>query len=701
MKTSLLMTSLPSRWARSRPDFSYSKRSVRCWSQLCVSTLLFSFSKTYTPLTVIPCTLLHYIARHVAAMPVLVIGTFREAEARASKSMEPLWRTARDATVLRPDHLDESDVRDYLAARGNTATESQIENLLETTSGNPLFLTELVDMLMRQESGTETHLPDSVQQVIRQHMALLPEHSTDALRRASVIGREFSLAQIGGATDLIEPAVAAGITRSLGSGRYRFSHVLHRDVLYQDMSTTDRSILHLKYARELEERIQSGDEDRWSELARHLMAAGTEHRSDAVAAWRNAAQRARTRLAFDDAARLLQSAVAAFGDGPKYDPADRASLLVDCAAAMLQAGHIEHGRKYCVDAFDIATTLNDPQMMSSASLTYGTAIVIGSVDRNHIEMLQQSLDALPGDDAATRSRVLGRLAAALQPAVDPNPPMDMAREAIAMARSTGDEKVIYDVLCYAISALMDFATPDERLPINREVSELAARFGDVPAQFRSNLRLMIDAGELGDRQTQNDAIDACDTIAKRIALPHYQWRASSARAMQATIEGRFADASALLDDAESIARAIDNLEAKMTLPMQRFSILCEWDSDQATSYADIEAQIEVAFDAGMRDAEFFVRPFIAAFISTDADSARKILLNKPLVERAFCGGDRFSILAVGNTAMLASDNALVERAFQALQAHERECGSLGMMGSYWCGPVAYELGQTRTLAGQG
>ena len=106
---------------------------------------------------------------------------------------------------------------------------------------------------------------------------------------------------------------------------------------------------------------------------------------------------------------------------------------------------------------------------------------------------------------------------------------------------------------------MDFAVPAERVSINREVSELAEKFGDVPAQFRSNLRLMIDSGELADRETQIKAIDTGNAIAARIALPHYQWRAASARAMQAMIEGRFEDAAALLDEAESLARAIDSV----------------------------------------------------------------------------------------------------------------------------------------------
>ena len=40
--------------------------------------------------------LLHYVARHCSSLPVLVLGTYREVEARSSPGADPLWRAARD-----------------------------------------------------------------------------------------------------------------------------------------------------------------------------------------------------------------------------------------------------------------------------------------------------------------------------------------------------------------------------------------------------------------------------------------------------------------------------------------------------------------------------------------------------------------------------------------------------------------------------
>lgn len=651
--------------------------------------------------------LLHHICRHVESMPLLVIGTFRETDAKAASNMEPLWRTAKDATVLRPPRLSENDVRDFLERSGQPDDEELVRILYETTSGNPLFLTEVMSIVLR-DGDSAPELPESLQQVIHQQVALLPKNTVELLSQASVLGREFSISDLAAlvnedadaVADIINAAVDAGIVVALPDGRRRFSHSLHRDVIYYDLSAADRSLLHTRFASQLKERVAAGDEDRWSELATHLAAAGDDHRIDAIDAWRHAARRARARLAFDDSAALFKTAVAAFGEGPKFEPAERANLLLECAEAMLLSGDIAEGREYCSDAFAIAKTLDDSRLMAEAALTHGSAIVVASIDRNLVGMLRECLDALPDSDAAMRARVLARLAAALQPAVKPSEPMDMAREAIALARTTNDKEVIYNVLRSAISALMDFAPPDERMPLNREFGELAAEFGDIPGRFRSNLRLMIDASEVGDQAMMADAIDACEHIAGRIDLPHYQWRAASARAMQATMEGRFPDAIKLLGRARELAARAGDMEATVTLPLQHFGILCEWESDEATPLAEIEEQLKYAFAHGMAEAEFFIRPLLAAFTVDTPEDAKRLLANKPMVQRVFDGGDRFSIYAIGNLAIKAKDDALARRAYEALIDHRHECASVGLMGSTWNGPVALGLGRLARHLGE-
>ena len=647
-------------------------------------------------------SLLHYLARHSASLPLLIVGTYREIEARFASDKDALWRTTRDASVLRLSRLGEDEVREYLALQGKEAPdEGAVARLLQTTSGNPLFLAELVGLLEQHATSDDTPLPDSVQQVIRQQLALLPSQCREVLASGSVMGREFGsseVARLRGETEsdviaALRPALDAAFVRSFDTGDYRFVHTLYRDVLYHDLEAADRALAHFNCATQLRELIDAGDADRWAALARHLQLAGPEHRADVVDALRRAAARATERLAFRDASELLQSAVVAFGQGPSYEPAERCRLLIEYATALLAAGKFDDGQSHCREAFDIARTLGDAQLMSEVALAWGSVIIVARVDQALIAALEDCLERLPGDDAATRSIVQARLAGALQPAPNPAIPMDMARDAIALARTTGDEDVLYNVLRFGLAALMDFAPPGERIEVNREYGRLAAIRNDVPQQFRSNLLMMIDTSETGDRALLDGAIAACTELADRIGLPHYQWRAASGRAMQATIDGHFERACELLESADAFAARVDDMQATVTLSIQRFALLVEWDSTCATPLADIESRLETAYKSGLSDAEFFIAPLITVYKEDpDGRNARELVENSRFVDRTFAGGDRYSLTGLGLMALRAGDAGLAQRCYDALLDYEDSCATLGLMGSCWCGPVAYSLG---------
>jgi len=324
--------------------------------------------------------LLHYLARHSASLPALIIGTYRNVEARVLPDFEVLLRVARDAELIKLDRLDEKEVREFLQNGIQKEPEDEdVHRLLTTTGGNPLFLTELVQTMGTQLRVEESGLPANVQQVIRQQIGLLPGETPEFLARASIQGRVFDPEQVAAYTgrraadisDIYSPAIQARIIKPFGNDLFRFSHALHRDVVYQGLRASDRTILHLAYADLIREDIEAGNKDRWSELAKHLDAAGGEYRLDAITAWSRAAARAQDRLAFDEAAKLYGKALDAFGAGPKYEPRERFDLLLNCANARILAGDIAGGQQLCRDAFVMARALEDPELMSAAALTWG------------------------------------------------------------------------------------------------------------------------------------------------------------------------------------------------------------------------------------------------------------------------------------------------------------------------------------------
>src|SRR5690606_13129551 len=526
---------------------------------------------------------------------------------------------------------------------GAAVDDEFVRILLGTTAGNPLFVEELAEVLGRQKSfdPRTVRLPKTVQQVIGQQLDQLPRDTRKVLGTAAVLGRHFAFSALPALIDQdeatlsrsLQVALDADVIRALSKERWEFNHVLYRDVLYQELEASRREELHRRRAKRLRTRIEPGENGRWAELAMHLDAAGGDHRREAIRAWREAGRRAIERLAFEEAVRSWQRALEAFGEGPRFPPAERCSLILELATALLTQGDVGSGHRWCREAFGVARTLDDARLMAEAALAYGSAIVVAKVDRELVDMLKETLRRLPANETATRARIAARLAAAMQPALNPAEPMQTARDAIALARTTGDERVIYDVLKSAISALMDFASADERMPLNRESESLARDFGDVPGEFRSALRLMIDASELGNRAMFDDTVESCERIAHRIGLPHYLWRARCARAMQATIEGHFETAMRFLEQAERLAMDAGDQGALLTIPIQRFAILYEWDSPQATPFDVIEQQLSRVFTT-LPDAEIYARPVFESFHcrSGQGQSAHSIT-DEHLVER--------------------------------------------------------------------
>jgi len=654
--------------------------------------------------------LLHYLARHSATLPILIVGTYRNVEARALPDFEVLWRVARDAELIKLKQLNETDVRTFLRhSAEQELDDEQVHRLLATTSGNPLFLTELVQMMGTGLDIDESGLPANVQQVIRQQIGLLPGEAPEFLAKASIQGRVFDpelvAAYSGRSTveiaDIYSAAIDARIIKPFGKGLFRFSHALHRDVVYQDLGVHDRTVLHLVYADLIRNDIEGGNEDRWSELAKHLDAAGGEYRQDAITAWKKAASRAQERLAFDEAAKLYSHALDAFGAGPKYEPRERFALLLSCANTKILAGDITGGQQQCRDAFVMARTLEDAELMSTAALTWGSVFIIAKVDKDMIAALKECLERISQDDVPTRARLMARLAAALQPAPEPAIPMAMAREAIELARSTNDDEVLFQVLRSAISALMDFATVSERLPLNQEFGKLAAQLGDIPGRFRSNLRIIIDASEAGNRALMVTAINDCDELARRIGLPHYLWRAASMRAMQALIEGQFELATRLIEKAQIHSDEVDDSEADIILPLQRLLILTEWELAPGGSLETIMKDLHGAFDRGTPEAEFFIAPFVQVHaIGRDKKVAQSIVSDSLWRERVFEYRDRFSLCFTGEIALLAEDFKLAERVFEASITYVDDCVSLGLLGKVWTGPVATYLGNISLALGR-
>src|SRR5262249_25058726 len=152
------------------------------------------------------------------------------------------------------------------------------------TEGNPFFVDEVVRghhfAAGAWQPSSGVPISQGVRGAIRERLApLSPEHRA-LLAAAAVIGRDFELWFLASLCDrtpevMLEslgvPLEREIIARVAGSaGRYRFSHALIRETIYEELPPAHRAALHRRLGQLLEKHYEGGVESPLSELAHHF-----------------------------------------------------------------------------------------------------------------------------------------------------------------------------------------------------------------------------------------------------------------------------------------------------------------------------------------------------------------------------------------------------------------------------------------------
>ncbi|MBX3274276.1 MAG: AAA family ATPase [Sandaracinaceae bacterium] len=533
--------------------------------------------------------LLAFLAREIRAARVAVVGTLREAEARRGPSADALARIAREARRLTLERLGREPVAAYLAgALGSEPPDTLVDAVLATTEGNALFLSEIArapNALARLARGDgEKVIPPSVEAAIRERVGALAPDTRALLETASAFGREVRGEALGAVVDLDRRALATALAEATDHALlveaapdvYRFTHILVRDALHDALASERRASLHAAIAATLAARAPAP----WPRIAQHALEAGAAGRALALDALERAGAEAADALAFTEAATHFAQAL----ELARADGLERVAcaLCIGLASALRHGGDLGGARRVAGDALDRARRLGEPDLFAAVVLELGGALDVGATNAELVALLEEALDGLPPGDGAPRARLMARLAAAMQPAIPPEPAFEQSRRAIAMARRTGEPAALLETLRTGIAALMDLADPRERTALNREHAALATRMGAPIDALLAHGRLVFDAAELGEPSAVHAAIDACTRIVDEHALGAHRWRVTLLRAMCATIEGRFADAEALADEAEREAtRASEPWAARSVLMQRHFRARLRGDADRA------------------------------------------------------------------------------------------------------------------------
>lgn len=517
--------------------------------------------------------LAEFVARKLSATRISILGSHRDVEARRTPEIEaPLARLARRGDVLALRRLALGEV-ELLVQDATGRLDKEAARMIHGASeGNPLFIQELI-RLIGATTARPTGVPSGVRAIIRERLRLLAPATVALLQAAAVVGREFEVGVAAGVAGVTESALSEAALDATGAellsevavGRYRFSHALVAETLAEDLSGAIRTRLHRRVAELLEERHAEDPTPPFERIAHHYLKAGPEVTARAADAAERAAALAMRRLAFADAALLYENALAAHTQGAPADAVRRAALLIAQAEAWARAGNRARAEACSSTAAELARSSKDGAMLARAALALGAEVTVGQRDVPLVRLLDEALALMAPADDPLRAEVMARLASARQPESDPEQPIALAREAIAMARRVGDADVELRVLHSAMGALVDFAPAAERAALNAEVAQLAARAGDRPRGLRALMRLAFDSLELVDLRGFERAVGEYQSLASEVGQPRFEGVALMFHSMRANWEGRFADA----DQLEAEARRLYDGEGALPLAPMR------------------------------------------------------------------------------------------------------------------------------------
>jgi DNA-binding SARP family transcriptional activator len=483
--------------------------------------------------------LLEFLARELAHARILVVVACRDASRLAEVMREPI------AVRLSLRGLSEDAVGDYVDAELDSREFAP--TLYERTEGNPLFLAETVRLLATEG---RIAIPPSLRDVIVRRLAQLGGDCNRLLVLAAVLGREFdhsTLAAMGGLTEdqlldpLDEAMQARVVTEVPGTtARSRFAHVLIRDALYDSLTTARRIRLHRAAVEVLEDD---------AELAYHAMAGNDFERALVFA--RRAGDRALALLAYEEAARLYDVALAARPDEPT-----RCELLLARGEAVARAGGTHAAKDSFVAAAEIARALQLPRALARAALGYGGRIVWvrGGGDPMLVPLLEEALAALPADEQALRARLLARLSGALRDDHTRDRREALSAEGIELARATGDLSVIAYALDAYGYAILAPDTLDRCFELAHELRTAAEAAGDTERQVASHMLALMALVPRGRMSEAWAELDAGGRLAGELKQRAQIAQTEGVRALFALAEGRLAEGEAMLQERFELGR---------------------------------------------------------------------------------------------------------------------------------------------------
>jgi DNA-binding CsgD family transcriptional regulator len=495
--------------------------------------------------------------RLVDQLPLLLVATARPVPAREAVRRLRRGLADSDAVLLELGPLPPDESAELVGRVVGAAPGAGLRRQAERAGGNPLYLRELADALLREDrvmvdagrvevaGGDEGGELMSLAAAIQARLGFLSERAVRVFRMAALLGSDFTVASLSMLTrqrptdlmDVVEEATQAGVVDASGSV-LRFRHPVIRQALYEATPAGLREALH----REAAEVLASAGVP-VEEVAGQLLSASGGNDGWAVG-WLTDAAPALIERAPLVAVDLLRRVATAIEPG---DPR-RIRLDVQLAIALGRLGrHDEVDRL----ASPLVAKIVEPELAAMLAWSLGASMLLLSRFDEGVTVISQILEER--DVGPLWTARLRAMQANLELRADR---LEQARryaaQAEALGAQAGDRVAVGTALHVQSYVCAREADNAEALALTDRAIALVGDATDA-----AELRLLLLANRAIRLENLGDPYEADRAISRALAFAESLGtspRLASLRLLSADIfyyRGRWDDALAELDDAPS------------------------------------------------------------------------------------------------------------------------------------------------------
>ena len=470
--------------------------------------------------------------------------------------------------------LSLEDVQTLLERAGLLASTEAAVELLGSTAGNALLVTELVrQAVARGQRAVPPRaarpVPDAIAALVSEQLERLGPDG-EPVQLAALLGDEFSLEVLERAAErpsrvlpALELASDLGLVDEVAADVWSFRHGLTRDALQATVGPSRRRRHHERLADAYRDGGQSAAD--LGRRAYHLCAAGHPGRAvEAVQLSVDVATQRLDQFAAEDALEHLDQAVQMVGLVADLDP----ELEAEVHLAAARAHHLRFDEANWVASADLAHACalraGGAELQARAALARAPFWTQGRLDETALERLDLALDRLgPNPEGRARrllrARLLATLSGFLAVAAGAAPSrrratLDLAAAARALAAELDDVAVEVSAVNSLIIGLYQRPAAHRQLELCRwlraldtDETQLVARRWEAPA------RLMV-----GDRDGAARAALELIEGSRRFGWQEMEAFGIQFQAMLLLLDGAFDEGLAQATEAVEIGRQHPN-----------------------------------------------------------------------------------------------------------------------------------------------